>query len=250
MVDKIYIKDICDRLGKDVPGILELAINERLPLWVECSGVLVYERKRPGGFYHKQINVRPAPKVLSALQQAIGRKLFTQNYVDESCWWSQNSFRRIDRGISENSSMEVERESGPGTSSTTGTWMSFAALPAFDIIGEGVNVFARGAEFRLKLYLSDLFANSADVETFGKEQGAGQGSLVARAIIPEGEVPITQVEAAAAAGVTVRTIHNWLKSGRLPYLREDVAGKPIIYLSQLKIACELKKRNRPKLHDK
>lgn len=78
---RVYLDDLARRWRQDGDWILDLAINNTLPLWVQLASVFLEpaapptgkerKRKTPAKTYHDQVEVRLQPEVL---MQVLGRQ--------------------------------------------------------------------------------------------------------------------------------------------------------------------------------
>ena len=69
MKGEISLNTLCDRLKLNIPAVLEMAIDGKLPLWIRLNDVDILTEKNNSRITRQKITVRPDMEVLSALSR-------------------------------------------------------------------------------------------------------------------------------------------------------------------------------------
>ena len=175
MKGEISLNTLCDRLKLNIPAVLEMAIDGKLPLWIRLNDVDILTEKNNRPIFRQQVAVRPDSEVLSDLSLMVQGESNRKEDIDKILDNAFKKAKNIYALPAEWPYMETfPLMAGPPPSGEfepvpKKEVLLYTAMLAYNEKGERIAVTTRKQTIELELRPSDLFAYLSDVERFKKE---------------------------------------------------------------------------------
>jgi|GEM_PF-734534 len=170
MKEEISLNTLCDRLKLNIPAVLEMAIDGKLPLWIRLNDVDILTEKNNRPIFRQQVAVRPDSEVLSDLSLMVQGESNRKEDIDKILDNAFKKAKNIYALPAEWPYMETfPLMAGPPP---TGEFepvpkkevVLYTAMLAYNENNQRIAVTTKDQKTELEIRPSDLFAYLSDVE--------------------------------------------------------------------------------------